>query len=216
MSAGMSPGMSPGDLQQLRFGELTIGFDHQVLRPREWTTAQSRWAADLLSTSPEGPVLELCAGVGQIGLLAVWKQPRELVMVDANARACELARRNADEAGLSGVEVRHGRLEESLGPDEWFVGVIADPPWVPRDSVDRYPEDPTSAIDGGPEGLDVALACIEVAARHLVAGGWLLLQLGTRDQAGKLAAAAARHDLKRVELREYDRGVVLQLTRQPD
>jgi methylase of polypeptide subunit release factors len=206
--------MSRPGVDRMGFGELTVAFDEHVLRPREWTTAQSRWAADLMAVSPPGPVLELCSGVGQIGLLAIWKQPRELVMVDANARACELARRNADDAGVTGVEVRQGRLEESLAPEERFVGVIADPPWVPRDAVGLYPEDPTTAIDGGPEGLDVARACIEVAGRHLADGGWVLLQLGTRDQAARLAGDAARHDLRQVELREYDRGVLVHLAQQ--
>jgi methylase of polypeptide subunit release factors len=200
-------------VERLRFGELTVAFDDQVLRPRAWTTAQSWWAADLLAASPEGPVLELCAGVGQIGLLAVWKQPRDLVMIDANARACELARRNADDAGLGGVEVRHGRLEEALDPAERFVGVIADPPWVPRDSVGRYPEDPASAIDGGANGLDIAWACVEVAAAHLVPGGWLLIQLGNAEQARALTDGAAGSGLRRVELREYGRGVLLHLER---
>src|SRR4051794_16146677 len=138
-----------GGIQRIPFGELTIAFDNQVLRPRQWTTAQSDWAAELLAGSPEGPVLELCAGVGQIGLLAVVKHPRRLVMVDSNPRACELARRNVEAAGRScDVEVRESALEHALASDEQFVGVIADPPWVPRADVNRFPEDPTSAIDG--------------------------------------------------------------------
>lgn len=207
---------SPADVQRVQFGELTLVFDEQVLRPREWTTAQSLWAAELAATSPQGPLLELCSGVGQIGLLTVVNEPRDLVMVDANRRACELAQRNVDDAGPSGrVDIRNRRLEEALDPEERFVGVIADPPWVPRPDVERFPEDPTSAIDGGPEGLDVARACIHVAHDHLVDGGWLLIQLGNRRQAEELTewAAGSGLGLERVETRSFERGVLLLLVR---
>ncbi len=99
-----------------RFGTLEIAFDDRVLRPREWTTGQSRWAAELLlDQAPAGPVLELCSGAGQIGLLAIAGSDRSLVCVDANQVACEFARANAHAAGLADcVDVREGRLEECL------------------------------------------------------------------------------------------------------
>lgn len=200
----------------MRFGDLTVVFDEHVLRPREWTTAQSLWAAELAAESPAGPLLELCSGVGQIGLLTIVLEPRDLLMVDANPRACELARRNVDAARpTSSVEVRNRRLEEAFDPAERFVGVIADPPWVPHGSVGLYPDDPTPAIDGGPSGLDLATACVNVAASQLIEGGWLLIQLGTREQATALAEAASRTALgfRMVELREYERGILLQLVR---
>jgi release factor glutamine methyltransferase len=198
----------------MRFGELSVAFDDHVLRPREWTAAQSAWAAELASASPNGPLLELCSGVGQIGLLAVVREPRDLVMVDASSRACELALRNVDEARpASRVEIRNARLEEALGPRERFVGVIADPPWVPRNDVGRYPEDPTTAIDGGPDGLDVGRACIEVAAGHLEPGGWLLLQLGSSHQANTLAGWAKPLGVRLLEIREYERGVLVHLVK---
>ncbi|MBI2244007.1 MAG: methyltransferase, partial [Nocardioides sp.] len=57
--------------ETMGFGPLRITFDGRVLRPRPWTAAQSEWAAEILADAPAGPVLELCAGAGQIGLLAV-------------------------------------------------------------------------------------------------------------------------------------------------
>src|SRR4051794_36766883 len=55
----------------VEFGPIMVRFDGRVLRPRPWTLAQSRWAAEAARTAPPGPILELCAGVGQIGLAAV-------------------------------------------------------------------------------------------------------------------------------------------------
>ncbi|WP_408897685.1 methyltransferase [Nocardioides sp. R1-1] len=167
------------------FGPLTIGYDDTVLRPRQWTAAQARWAATLLRGLGEGPVLELCAGVGHIGLLAVHGTGRPLVAVDASPTACAWLRHNAEQNEIA-VDVREAPLHDALRPDERFPLVIADPPWVPHDEIGRFPEDPVLAIDGGADGLDLARDCVDVAAAHLRPGGALLLQLGTVDQADRL------------------------------
>lgn len=173
----------------IRFDGLDIAYDDRVLTPRPWTAAQSRWAADLLATIPSGPVLELCAGAGHIGLLAVVGTDHRLVAVDADPVACEFARRNADAAGLADrVEVRNARMEEALDCDERFALIVADPPWVPSAHTGDYPADPLLAIDGGADGLALARACIGVAADHLDPGGVMLLQLGTTAQAAALEA----------------------------
>ena len=186
------------------FGSLQIAFDDRVLRPRPWTVAQSAWAAEILVTAPAGPVLELCAGAGQIGLLAVVESNRSLVCVDLDPTACEFARQNAAAAGLAErVEVREGPMDDVLHDVERFALVIADPPWVRRDEVGRYPEDPLRAIDGGPDGMDLARTCVDVARRHLLPDGALLLQLGSVEQAESLDGVT--------EIRRHERGVVARL-----
>ena len=195
------------------FGPLRITYDDRVLAPRQWTIEQSRWAAELAQGAPEGTLLELCCGAGQIGLATISAVRRRLVCVDADPVACEYTRLNADVAGLGGLlEIRTGPFEGVLLPDEPFAGVIADPPWVPRAEVGRYPEDPVTAIDGGPDGLELARACVRVAADHLVPGGFVVLQLGTREQVDRIAAEL--DDRLRVEeVREFERGVLARLDR---
>jgi methylase of polypeptide subunit release factors len=202
--------------ERIAFGPLAIAFDERVLRPREWTAAQSQWAADLMASAPDGPVLELCAGAGHIGLLAVAASGRHLVCVDANPVACDFARANALAAGMADrVEVREARLETALAPDELFPVVIADPPWVPREQTSQFPEDPLLAIDGGPDGLDVARACLSVIAAHLAPGGSAVLQLGTRAQADVLRSEPCFVDggLVVAEVRQEERGVLARLDR---
>src|SRR6478752_6523726 len=153
---GHEGGMSDDALRALApaetvdFGRLQITFDGRVLRPRSWTEAQSAWAAEIIRTAPAGQVLELCSGAGHIGLLAVLGSTRCLLCVDIDPVACEYARQNAEAAGLtSRVEVREGAMDEVLRDGERFAVVIADPPWVPRMEIGRFPEDPELAIDGG-------------------------------------------------------------------
>lgn len=196
-------------VETMEFGPLLVRFDHRVLRPRPWTAAQSEWAAALAATAPDGPMLELCAGAGQIGLLAALGSTRSLVCVDVDPVACAFARRNAEAAGLAGrVEVRQGRMDEVLRDDERFPLVIADPPWVRRAEVGRFPEDPLRAIDGGDDGLDLARTCVDVARRHLLPGGSALLQLGSTEQVGLLESV---DPAEVVEVRAYERGVLVRL-----
>lgn len=195
--------------ETVAFGPLEIAFDQRVLRPRPWTAAQSEWAAELQVTAPAGPVLELCAGAGQIGLLAVVGTGRRLVCVDIDPVACDFARHNAEAAGLADlVEVREGPMDEVLDDGERFAVVIADPPWVRRGDVGRYPEDPLRAIDGGDDGLGLARTCVDVAERHLRPGGSLVLQVGTVDQAERVGEATC---LDLVQVRRHERGVLARL-----
>ncbi len=202
-----------GREEAMAFGSLEIRFDDRVLRPRPWTAEQSRWAAELAVSAPDGPVLELCSGAGQIGLLTVALTPRPLVCVDLNPVACEYTRRNAEAAGLAElVSIRQGRIDEVLQPREGFAVVVADPPWVPRADTGRFPEDPLLAIDGGDDGLDVAWACVAAASRHLLPGGSAVLQLGTLEQAAAIDNGLGRYgDLAVVEVRQAERGVLVRL-----
>ncbi len=198
------------------FGPLRIAYDDRVLRPRPWTLHQSRWAAELAQAAPAGPLLELCCGAGQIGLAAIAAVRRRLVCIDVDPVASEYARTNADLAGLGGLlEVRTGPFESQLHVDERFAGIIADPPWVPRDETGRYPEDPVTAIDGGADGLDVARACVATAANHLMTGGFAVVQVGTRSQVERLSAELVENDQRlRIEaVREFERGVLVHLER---
>jgi release factor glutamine methyltransferase len=194
---------------------LTIRFDDRVLRPRPWTAAQSRWAAALLEAIPPGPVLELCAGAAQIGLTAIVRSRRRLVCVDADSAAAQFAIINARAAGMADrVEVRTADIGDAVASGEEFALVIADPPWVRRSHTRRYPEDPLTAIDGGPDGLDVARECVHVIGLHLVPEGMALVQLGSAEQVESLSPEIERAGLNTLEVRCYDGGVVTRLGRQ--
>lgn len=202
------------DEEEVEFGGLTIRFDSRVLRPRAWTTAQSRWAAALLDRLPPGQVLELCTGAGQIGLAAIAATQRRLVAIDADPVAAEFARANAVAAGLAHrVEIRAADMAEALEPGETFVLVVADPPWVPAGETDRYPEDPLRAIDGGPDGLAVARSCLEIVGAHLAPEGRALLQLGSLQQAESLAPAIERAGLRTIDVRSHRGGVLVEMGR---
>jgi release factor glutamine methyltransferase len=199
---------APAAARTWRFGPLLVEYDERVLAPRTWTLEQSTWAAELAADAPAGPILELCAGAGHIGLAAAVLADRDLVQVEADPVAAGYAVANAARAGRGGrVDVRTASLTDAVHPDERFPLMIADPPYLPTVDVQRWPEDPVTAIDGGADGLDVIRTCLEVAAAHLVAGGHLLLQVAGPVQAervGELLGAVPGPRLRRQALRIID------------
>jgi release factor glutamine methyltransferase len=203
--------------QCCRFGPIDVDFDDRVLVPRSWTLAQSEWAAKVAAGAGPGPLLELCAGVGHIGLAAAVLADRDLVQVELDPVAAGYARANAERAGWGDrVEVRIGRLEDAVGEDERFPLVIADPPYLPTGEIGRFPGDPRLAIDGGADGLAVVRACLAVAGRHLEGGGALVLQVAGPDQAKAvtvLVAEARPLALQTVETRAVDPARAIMLLR---
>jgi methylase of polypeptide subunit release factors len=219
MRASPARPVTPPPMETMTFGPLAVQFDRHVLRPRPWTVAQSLWAAELIDDLPDGPVLELCAGVGHIGLLLARLAARDLVQIEADAAACGHARANARAAGLARrVEVRHDGMETALEADERFALILADPPWVPSGETVRFPDDPLTAIDGGCDGLELARACVEVTGRHLDPDGASILQLGTRAQVAGIEehlTARPHLGLRVREVRDVPEvdGVLARLTR---
>ncbi|WP_298458912.1 methyltransferase [uncultured Cellulomonas sp.] len=192
-------------IETMEFGPLVVGFTDGVLRPRPWTVLQASWAAELSAGLPPGRILELCAGAGHIGQAASSLTGRALVQVDVDPHACGVARRNAGRNGLAArVDVRCGDLEVAVGGDDRFAMVLADPPYLPRDEVGDFPEDPVGAIDGGADGLDLLRRCLVVAGAHVADGGAVLLQTRGRDQVHGLLADLDAAGLRLVDVRAHD------------
>jgi methylase of polypeptide subunit release factors len=205
---------APARIRREQFGPIVVDYDERVLAPRLWTLMQSEWAAELASHTGPGPILELCAGAGQIGLVAALMSGRDLVQVERNPVAAGFAERNARAAGYADrTEVRAGPMQQMLGEQERFPVLIADPPYLPSVQVGEWAEDPVQAIDGGADGLDLVRICLAVAARHLSADGHLLLQVAGPDQARQvqreLPAGLVARDTRTVDARR----AVLHLSR---
>jgi release factor glutamine methyltransferase len=195
---------------------VVVDYDERVLTPRSWTLAQSRWAADLAVNAGPGPLLELCAGAGQIGLAAAVLADRDLCQVEADPVAAGFAAENAVRAGWADrVDVRVAPLEFALRPGELFPLVLADPPYLPSAEVSDWPGDPVLAIDGGADGLEVTGRVLALARDHLVEGGHLLLQTAGAAQAADVLELPACHayfatgDMRSVD----DRRAILHLVR---
>jgi methylase of polypeptide subunit release factors len=168
---------------------LLVEWDQDVLEPRPWTRMQSAWATELSAMLGPGPLVELCCGVGHIGLLTARDSRRHAWLVDADEHACALARRNATRAGLDDrVQVVAHRVDGRRVPGVPTGAplVLADPPYLPSDAADRT-GDPEHAVDGGADGLDLVGSVLRTAVEHLAPDGICLLQTRGAGQAAEIA-----------------------------
>ncbi len=134
-----------------------------------------------LAHDPER-ILDLCCGCGCLGLLAAHQFPAaEVVMVDADPRAADLARRNAVALGLAGrTEVACADLFD--GAPGIFDLILCNPPYVDAADMRALPpefaHEPASGLAGGDDGLGVVQRVIDQAGAHLAEGGLLVCEVG--------------------------------------
>jgi release factor glutamine methyltransferase len=159
--------------------------DAGVYVPRPHTELLARRAAARLP--PNGRAADLCCGCGAVAAhLAASAPTAAIVGVDIDVAAVRCARRN-------GVAAFVGDLDSMHRPAPGFDVVTAVPPYVPTSAITFLPVDvrrhePSLALDGGDDGLDVARRIVATAARLLRRGGSLLIELGG-DQDDALAPA---------------------------
>lgn len=106
-----------------------------------------------------------------------------VVAVDLSEPALEVARRNAEEHGVSDVVTfRKMDLLSDFTAEPVFDLILSNPPYVTEaeyaelsPTVRDY--EPRSALVAGPEGTEVIERLIEQAAERLVGGGRLVIEL---------------------------------------
>lgn len=145
-------------------------------------------------------VIDLCTGSGCIAVSLAHERPDVSIhATDVSEQAVEAARRNALYADVSErVQVVHGDLFAPLSTD--LRGrvdiVVSNPPYIPSADIPDLPTEvlgfePRVALDGGPDGLDVARRIWADARSWLRPGGLLLMELDAgcvRTAAAELAA----------------------------
>lgn len=166
-----------------------------VLVPRPETELLVQVALDL-PLSPTARVLDVGTGSGCIAITMAAERPKWRVSaVDRSASALEIARANARRHGVE-VANHLGDLTASVAPP-WDL-VTANLPYIPTDELARLPDevgyDPASALDGGPDGLDLIRRLVTDLPRILRPCGGAVLELG-EDQADAVAEIAAEAGL---------------------
>ncbi len=153
----------------------SVRVDPGVYVPRPQTEELARRAAALLP--PRGRAIDLCTGSGAVAAHVRAAHPAATVVgTDVDESAARCASRNR-------VPVVVTDLADAVHADATFDAVTAVPPYVPSAEVRFLPADvrdhePLAALDGGPDGLDLAGRVVAEAGRLLRAGGWLLIELG--------------------------------------
>lgn len=155
-------------------------------------------------------VADVCTGSGCIACAVASERPdTRVIATDLSPDAVALARENVEALGLAdSVRVLQGDLGEPI--PERYLGrldlVVSNPPYVPTAVLAEVPREvsgfePTLALDGGADGLDVFRPLVAWAARALRPGGALACELheGHLDAAAAVAAQAGLVDARVVE-----------------
>jgi release factor glutamine methyltransferase len=173
----------------MQFCGHTLYVDQGVYVPRLQSEELARRAAMLLAANG-GRAADLCTGTGAIAVHLMAEVPDATVIgVDIDEPSAGCARRN-------GVHAVVSDLDAPFRPNAFDI-VTAVAPYVPTAALRFLPADvqgyePSLALDGGSDGLDLVRRTVVSAARLLRPGGWLLVELGgDQDQALSPTLAAS-------------------------
>lgn len=170
-----------------------------VLVPRPDTETLVEAALERLPRGQVRRVLDVGTGSGAIAVAIAKARPQAVVWAtDASAPALAVAQGNAARNGAE-VAFATGRFFEPVQHEQPFDVIVSNPPYIPTADIAGLAEEvrrePLLALDGGADGLDVIRPLVAGAKEHLVAGGWLLLELG-QGQAGAVRDLCVRAGLQ--------------------
>ena len=175
-------------LGRKEFYGLELAVSPAVLIPRP----ETELLVELALARRPASVLDLGTGSGAIALALKRHLPdARVVASDASEAALAVARGNAARHGLE-IEFRQGRWLEAVA-GERFEAIISNPPYVATGDphLPGLPFEPRLALLGGEDGLDAFRILAREAPRHLLPGGWLLLEHGMGQQEPVRALLAA-------------------------
>lgn len=156
------------------FGPVLLQVGPGVFIPRPETESIFEWAA--AQQFPRPPVIvDACTGSGALAVALAHRWPdARIVGIDDSEAALDYARRNARSTQVELVRADIGTPGLLPELDAQVDLCVANPPYVPDDSV-LEPEvaqhDPAHAVFGGPDGMAVIPAVAAQAARWLRPGG---------------------------------------------
>ena len=161
------------------------------------------WIAELIvngSLEPwlpaGGKALDLCTGNGSLAILLALSCPDIHVSAcDISMPALSLAARNVERHSLSSqVDLLDGDLWNALAEpneDNVFDLIICNPPYVNASSMNvlpaEYHAEPTLALAGGEDGMDLIRRIIAHASDYLSERGAILIEIGNEYENFKKA-----------------------------
>lgn len=168
------------------FRHLELHVGPGVFVPRPETEGVAQLAIDALRAVPDAsPVaVDLGTGSGALALAMASEVPTATVVaVELSPEAAVWTRRNIAAVGVDNVRLVEGDLADALPELDGTVSVVvSNPPYVPVGMIPRDPEvrlhDPSLALYGGEDGLDLVRALSLTARRLLRPGGALVIEHG--------------------------------------
>lgn len=195
------------------FGELRIEIGPGVFVPRRRSELLVTTALDVLGDT--ATVIDLCCGSGAIGAAMLASRPAlQLYASDIDDAAIAVARRNLEPRG---AHVSRGDLFDAL-PSHLHGRVdliVVNAPYVPTGEITFMPPEardwePSIALDGGTDGLDLHRRIVAEAGGWLAPGAHLLIETSELQASGDLRMfGAAGFDARIVRDDDLDATIVV-------
>lgn len=171
-------------LQHILGSQEFCGLEYEVtadvLIPRHDTEVL---VAEAIARQPDAhSVLDIGTGSRCIAVTLQKRLSKAVVTVtDISEAALTVARRNAEKHGAP-VEFLMGSLFDPVAGRRFDL-VVSNPPYIPTADIRSLDQevrdyDPTAALDGGSDGLDIYKTLIPASVEHLNPEGWLLVEIG--------------------------------------
>jgi release factor glutamine methyltransferase len=192
-----------------------------VLIPRPETEHLVETALQSAIRNPQSAILDVATGSGCIAIaLAIHLPGAHITATDISSAALTVAQANALRHCISDrIEFVQADLLETFKRSHvhTFDLLTANLPYIPTSTLhglEVYGKEPTLALDGGPDGLDLIHRLLAAAPGVLAPGGLALLEIEATQ--GENAQALARQHFPAAQIRVltdlagHDRLLVIQ------
>ena len=190
------------------FWSFTLEVNNSVLIPRPDTEIIVEEALNICRKidSSEIKILDIGTGSGAIALaLASEITGAKVVATDISPAALNLAQKNATALGLKEkIYFQQGDLFELV--DGIFDIIVCNPPYISAQDYKKLPAgvkdyEPQDALLAGKSGLEFYEKLIYQAAGFLQKNGWLLLEIGAKQETGVRGIMEAAGFYDSIEMR---------------
>jgi len=183
------------------FRNLTLKVGPGIFIPRPETEGVAELAIQALRAVPGEPVaVDLCTGSGAIAISLASEVPSAKVYAwELNSESETLLRENISENGnrvdlvMGDISAEHELFDELAGTVDV---VVSNPPYIPTWAVPKELEvklhDPSLALYGGEDGMDVMKIVSRRALQLLKPGGFLVVEHA--DSQAKIVADLLQED----------------------
>ena len=181
--------------------ELYLQFDRQLTETeraplRETVKRRGELALKIAQSTPSPTILDVGTGSGVIALTLALEIPgSEVHAADIATDALALAAENAARHGITD-RIRLHCTDLLPSGDTKFDLIVANLPYIPSGEIAALsPEvraDPITALDGGPDGLDLICRLVAAGPDRLTPGGALLMEMGAGQEDAVRALLADR------------------------
>lgn len=170
------------------FYGITLKTDKRALIPRPESQTLVDEAVNAIKDIEDRPplVADVCTGSGCIAIAIASQAPTAIVHAcDIDADALALAGENIERTNLADrITTFEGDLLAALPDAEPYDAIVANPPYIPDDewaavAPNVKDHEPTHALRGGADGLDLVRPLVSQAADRLRPGGLLAIEVAS-------------------------------------